>query len=192
VFISADGVQMDVVERAGLVSPGSRITLAGNRLVVVVHGSRPTFLQSIRELVRDDVRRIAIGDPAAVPAGVYAKSYLERIGLWETLARKMVPSTNVRAALAAVQNGSAEAAFVYATDARTASGLRVAVVVSGPESPRISYPACMVKTTRYPASASRFLQFLRSPVAVRIFEHHGFIAPPAIPVVQKLMKATTS
>ena len=77
-------------------------------------------IRTLADLGNAEVRRIAIGDPAAVPAGVYARQYLEDVGLWARLEPKIVPMTNVRAALTAVQNGSADAAFVYATDAKVA------------------------------------------------------------------------
>jgi len=72
-----------------------------------------------------------------------------------------------------VQNGSADAAFVYATDARLAPQLRVVTTVTGPSAPRIVYPGCLVKTARQPAAA-QFLQFLRSAPARVILEKHGF------------------
>jgi molybdate transport system substrate-binding protein len=178
VFVSADEAQMDVVERAGLLLPGSRVPIVGNQLVVVA-GSRAPAIASARELAADDIRRIAIGDPAAVPAGVYAKEYLERAGLWAQLSPKIVPTANVRAALTAVQNGSADAAIVYASDARIAKGLRVAATISGPESPRIIYPAGIIKGTSHLASATKFVQFLRSAAALHIFEQHGFVTVAA-------------
>jgi molybdate transport system substrate-binding protein len=181
VFISADDLQMDVVSRAGLVATGTRVPIAGNRLVVVVDERRLPTVRSVQDLSHADIRRVALGDPAAVPAGVYARTYLEKIGLWSRLEAKVVPAGNVRAALAAVQNGSADAAIVYATDARIAGGLRVAVTVSGPDSPPMVYPACVVKTTRQPAAAAHFLQFVRSPVGARILEHHGFVSVPGRP-----------
>ena len=86
--------------------------------------------------------------------------------------------TNVRAALTAVQNGSAAAAFVYATDARVAPALKVVATIAGARAPRIVYPACVVRTTRQPAAAAAFVKFLRSPAAAAILARHGF-APPA-------------
>jgi len=70
---------------------------------------------------------------------------------------------------------------VYATDARTASRLRIAVSITGQDSPPILYPAAIMKSTRQPAAAAQFLQFLRSPVGTRILEHHGFLPVPARP-----------
>src|SRR5215218_1480656 len=162
-FVSADDAQMDVVARAGLIVEGTRVEVTGNVLVLVAD-PRST-IKTIDDLGGADVRRVAIGDPAAVPAGVYARRYLEAIGMWARLEPKLVPTTNVRAALTAVENGSATAAFVYATDAKIAPSLRIVSTISGPRAPRITYPACIVKTAHQPAAAARFLQFLRSPVA---------------------------
>jgi molybdate transport system substrate-binding protein len=177
VFISADEAQMDLVERAGLVAAGTRAPIVGNRLVLVVDSQ--SRVKSVAALGAADVRRIAVGDPAAVPAGVYARQYLERSGEWPRLEPKIVPAANVRGALAAVQNGSADAAFVYATDARLAPALRVVDTITGPHAPRIVYPGCVVKTARQPAAAAAFLQFLRTPPALAIFERHGFTPAPA-------------
>jgi molybdate transport system substrate-binding protein len=179
VFISADDTQMDVVEKAGLAAAGTRIPIAGNRLVLVTDPR--SQVSTVADLGRADVRRIAMGDPAAVPAGVYARQYLERIGQWTRLEPKVVPSGNVRAALTAVENGSADAAFVYATDVRLAPQLTVVATITGSAAPPIVYPACVVKTARQPAAAARFLRFLRSPPGRAILEKHGFSAMPDAP-----------
>ena len=177
VFISADEAQMDAVARAGLIADGSRADVAGNMLVLVADAR--TAIRTLADLGNDDVRRIAIGDPAAVPAGVYARRYLESIGLWSRLEPKLVPTTNVRAALTSVQNGSVAAAFVYATDAKSAPDLKVVATIAGARAPRIVYPACIVRTTRQPAAATAFLVFLRSPAAAAILARHGFVPPAA-------------
>jgi molybdate transport system substrate-binding protein len=175
VFVSADETQMDVVARAGMVVESSRAEVASNTLVLVADAR--TSIRTLADLGNAEVRRIAIGDPAAVPAGVYARRYLEDIGLWARLEPKIVPTTNVRAALAAVQNGSASAAFVYATDVRPGPELKVVVTVSGARAPRIVYPACVVRTSRQPAAAAAFLNFLRGPAAAAILARHGFVPP---------------
>jgi molybdate transport system substrate-binding protein len=172
VFLSADEAQMDVVEKAGLVAAGTRVAVVANRLVLVVDSR--SAVKAVSDLGAAEIRRIAIGDPAAVPAGVYARQYLERIGQWTRLEHKVVPVANVRAALTAVQNGSADAAFVYATDARIAPALRVVATITGPEAPRIVYPGAVVKSARQPAAAAKFLEFLRTPPALALFEKHGF------------------
>jgi molybdate transport system substrate-binding protein len=176
VFVSADETQMEAVARAGMIVVGSRVDVASNTLVLVADAR--TSIRTLADLDNAEVRRIAMGDPAAVPAGVYARRYLEDIGLWPRLEPKIVPMTNVRAALTSVQNGSASAAFVYATDARVAPGLKVVVTVAGALAPRIVYPACVVRTSRQPAAAAAFVNFLRGPAAAAILARHGF-APPS-------------
>jgi len=177
VFISADEAQMDVVARAGLIAEGTRADIAGNVLVLVADAR--TSIRTLADLGNEDVRRIAIGDPAAVPAGVYARRYLEDIGLWARLEPKIVPMTNVRAALTSVQNGSAAAALVYATDARIAPALKVVATIAGARAPRIVYPAGVIRTTRQAAAAAAFVNFLRSPAAAAILVRHGFTPPAA-------------
>jgi molybdate transport system permease protein len=184
VFISADPDQADVLERAGRLAPGSRIDLLTNRLVVVADPRLAPAIRSAQDLLQPSVRRVAMGDPAAVPAGVYARRYLEAAGLWERLRPKVVPGTSVRASLAAIDAGEADAAFVYQTDARVATRAVVAFAVPPETAPRIVYVAAIVAGARHPEEARTYLDFLRSPEARARFESLGFAAagpspPPA-------------
>ena len=174
VFISADEAQMALVEKAGLVAGGSPLRLLSNNLAIVVRTDRSIDVTSAAALASAGVKRIAVGDPEAVPAGVYAKIYLERIGLLSNLAPKLLPSTSVRAALSAVVSGAADAGIVYVTDARASKEVRIAAVISGPEAPEIVYPACVIRSSTRRAAAAAFLKFLLTEDAVRVFERHGF------------------
>jgi molybdate transport system substrate-binding protein len=172
-FISADEAQMDVAQSAGAIDPGTRIDLLGNRLAVIIR--RPSHaLTDARGLAGEDIRRIAIGDPTAVPAGVYAREYLQKVGMWQVLEPKLVPVGNVRAALSAVENGSVDAAIVYETDAALSRQSSIGFVVSGPSAPRIVYPAAIVRASTNRAAAERFLAFLRGRQASAIFARLGF------------------
>lgn len=174
VFVSADEAQMDVVARAGLIQDGSRFNLLGNQLAVVVPSDRPRTFTRIAQIADPAFRRIALGDPAAVPAGVYAKQYLEKEGLWAAVEARIVPTGNVRAALVAVESGAADAAIVYRTDARSALRATVAWVVPVDRGPRIVYPAAIVRGAKHAAEAAGFLDFLRSAIAERTFTRFGF------------------
>lgn len=173
VFLSADEAQMAVV--AAEVVPGSRVDLLSNQLAIAVSDDHPASVTLVRDLTDPAVRRIAIGDPAGVPAGVYARRYLEQIGLWSTLQPKIVPSGSVRLALAAVENGAAEAAIVYRTDVATARRARQAFVVPRADGPFIVYPAALIRSGSNPTGASRFLAFLQSADGAEIFSSAGFI-----------------
>jgi len=183
VFVSADEAQMDVAERAGAIDRASRVALLGNRLAVITRKDNATgsSIRKVQDLGREDVRRIALGDPAAVPAGVYARNYLQTAGVWPQVASKIVPVANVRAALTVVENGSADAAIVYETDAALASQAVTAFIVTGPAAPRIVYPAAVVTHSRQPQAAQRFLLFLTGPQATPIFRKFGFTPLATMP-----------
>lgn len=174
VFVSADEAQMRAAEAQGAVLPETRVVLLSNRLVVIVPTERPRRLASPRDLCGPDFERIALGDPDAVPAGVYAKAYLESVGLWTALEPRVVPVTSVRAALGAVENGGADAAFVYRTDALVSSRVAVAFEVPPGQGPTITYPAAIVRATTRRTRAQGFLDYLGAPTSRALFERHGF------------------
>jgi molybdate transport system substrate-binding protein len=171
-FLSADEEKMDALVRANLVDVKSRVSLLSNTLVVVTTGER---IDSPRRLASNAIRRIALAEPASVPAGIYARQWLESLKLWRLIESKVVPTDNVRAALAAVEAGNADAAIVYKTDARIAKHVRIAYEVDRSEGPKISYPFALLKDAEHPEAARRFLAHLQSKAARAIFIKHGFI-----------------
>ena len=174
-FISADAAQMDRVEQAGRILAGSRVDLLSNQLVMVVPDDRARLFRSPRDLLDTEIGRIAVGDPAAVPAGVYAKQYLEAQGLWPQLRAKIVPTMSVRGTLSAVEAGNADAGIVYRTDAAIATRAVVALAVPVEDGPSIDYPAAVMVDAPNQAGARRFLAHLQGPDAAAAFERAGFI-----------------
>ena len=177
VFISADEAQMDVVEKASAVLAGSRVAIVENQLAIVATPEKVDFVRQEFARASAAIRRLAIGDPAAVPAGVYARRYLEQRGLWTAYEPRIVPTANVRAALAAVETGSVDAAIVYLTDLAAARTAVLAFAVPATEGPRIVYPGAVLAASRNQAEAKRFLAFLRQPEARAIFVKHRFVVP---------------
>lgn len=173
VFVSADDTQMDVVERAGHVVAGSRIDLLTNRLVVVGPPGTARRVAGPADLAAPTIRRLALGNPDSVPAGVYARRWLERAGVWTSVASRVVPTVTVRAALAAVRSGRADAAVVYDTDARTDADVPVLYRVPEEAAPPIRYPAA-VTHTRQADAAAKFLAYLSGDDAAAIFTAAGF------------------
>ena len=172
-FVSADEAQMDVVERAGRLVAGTRVDLLTNQLVVV--GRPGGTLQSgdAVALASSAVRRVALGNPESVPVGVYARRWLEGRGVWPAVAAKVVPTSTVRAALAAARAGRVDAAVVYATDAATDPSVPVIYRVPIADTPPIRYPAAVIAGPRQDA-ARRFVAFLRSAEAGAVFQGAGF------------------
>ena len=175
-FLSADEAQMDYVARAHLVRPGTRVDLLSNQLVVVMPDAEARPLKSLRDLLGPGFKRIAVGDPAAVPVGVYTRKYLTSLGLWSRIQPKIVPTLDVRAALAAVDGGNVDAAFVYRTDAAIARHSRMVYAVPLDQGPRIVYPLALIAGAPDAAAATRFYTYLRGPQARAVFEWYGFLA----------------
>jgi molybdate transport system substrate-binding protein len=176
-ILSADELRVDQLEKAGLILPGTRQTILANQLVVVVAAENGAAIPALADLAKPAVRRIAIDEPATVPAGTYAKQLLEKLGLWTLVSEKTVPLDNVRAVLAAVEAGNAEAGFVYRTDALISKRIRVAVLVPLAEGPKITYPVAVVRSTKEPAAAKAFAAFLARPEAQKVFAKFGFLPP---------------
>ena len=173
VFLSADEAKMDELEQAGLIATDTRRDLLSNLLVIVVPYSK-LVIASPEALVTKS-KKIAVADPRAVPAGIYTKEYLTRLGLWRKLESKIVPTENVRAALAAVESGNVDAGFVYKTDANISSKVRIAFTVAVEEGPPIRYPVALIKEAKEKSGAAKFLAYLQSASARKTFERYGFI-----------------
>lgn len=174
VFVSADARQMDRVERAGAVLGGTRRPIAGNALVVVVPGTSRQQWTNAQPLLSPAFRRIAIADVDAVPAGVYARAWLQRVGLWEQVTTKLVPTASVRAALAAVDSSSADAAIVYRTDARVRGARSVVYEVPETAASPIVYYAAVIAQSRSAGAARAFVDLLAGEQGRGVLRQHGF------------------
>jgi molybdate transport system substrate-binding protein len=172
-FVSADAAQMDVVERSGRLVEGTRVNVVSNQLVVIVGTSPKPAAFEVGELGVPRTQRVAMGDPAAVPAGVYGRQWLEAVRLWSLVEPKVVPLPSSPAVVAAVRAGRADAGVVYASDAEGRSGIQVVYTVPAVDAPEIWYPAAAITGGRIPL-ARQFIDFLRSAPAQRLFESAGF------------------
>lgn len=175
-FISADEEWMDVVAKDGLIDPRSRVSLLGNRLVLIAPVSargaiaiRPHFALA-RAL---GLQRLAVADPDSVPAGRYAKEALTKLGIWTEVEPKLARGDNVRAALAFVERGEAPYGIVYETDAKASSKVRIVGYFPATSHQPISYPIARLKAASSP-DAEGFRRFLISPGGKAIFRRFGF------------------
>lgn len=175
IFFSADEATMDSLAQKGRIVPDTRHDALSNSLVIIVSTEGGPAIKAASDLAGDAVKRVALADPKAVPAGVYAKRYLETLGLWAAIAPKVVPTENVRAALAAVESGNVAAGIVYRTDAGISKKVKVAFEIPARDGPTIRYPVALVKDAPQPEAAHKFLQYLGAAEAARVFEKFGFI-----------------
>lgn len=172
-FLSADEAKMNHLAARGLIDAATRRSALSNTLVVVVPLRGGSDVRSAMHLAQ--LPSLALADPATVPAGIYAREWLTGRGVWNDVASRVIPTDNVRSALAAVEAGNAAAAIVYRTDAMVSRRVRIAFEVPRAESPQISYPFAIVAGAEQPRSAARFLAWLQSPSARAVFAKHGFL-----------------
>jgi len=171
VFASASGAQMDVVANAGLVA-GEPVAIATNRLEIAVEPGNPNDIADLSDLARDDVTVVLTAED--VPAGQYAREALDAAGI--TVAPVSL-ETDVRAVLAKVALGEADAGIVYASDIVAAGDDVTGVEIPAAQNVTATYPAAVVSDSPNPAAAQAFLRFLTSDAARETLRQLGFSAP---------------
>lgn len=178
IFFSADDAKMDELAQGGLILPGTRRSLLSNTLVIVVNADRGAAIAAPADLAQPGLGRIALAEPHTVPAGIYAKAWLQKADLWRKITGRIVPTENVRACLAAVEAGNADAGIVYKTDALISKKVKIVHEVARADGPRISYPLAIVKDSKQPDAARRFAAYLAGPEARAVFARFGFLPAP--------------
>lgn len=178
VFLSAGEKELDEVAAAGLVVGGSHRPLLSNQIVVI----EPSELDSLfREPFEPDqladprLGHLSLAHVETVPAGRYAKAWLERVGVWPRVAERVVPGVDVRAALAAVESGAARAGIVYRTDAALARRVRIVFAVPLGQGPRIVYPLALLAGRPHEAEARDFAAWLATSAGLASFVARGFL-----------------
>ena len=176
-FISADQQWMDDVVAKKSVIDSTRYTLLGNDLVLIAPKNANEKAVTInaktdwKGLLKGE--RLAVGDPDHVPAGIYAKEALQKLGAWETLSPMLAPANNVRAALALVERNESPYGIVYGSDAVASD--KVQVVGRFPEDSHkpVEYPMAVVKEHQN-AAVDAFYKYLQGPDAAVVFKQYGF------------------
>jgi molybdate transport system substrate-binding protein len=175
IFFSADLPQMDALDKKSLLEPGTRKNLLSNQLVIIVPADSKIAVSSPKDLLKADIKKIALAEPSSVPVGVYSSKYLTNEGLGDQVKPKIVPVQDVRATLAAVESGNVEAGFVYKTDAAISKKVKIVYEVPVDKGPKITYPAAIVKESKNKNAARDFMNYVQSPAAKNAFKKYGFV-----------------
>lgn len=174
-FFSAGSKQMDALLSAKLIDTAHEKDLLANQLVLVVPKDSSFSLTSPKDLTNENIKKIAVGTPESVPAGMYAKQTLESASLWDSLQSKLVLTKDVKQVLSYVETGNAEAGFVYKTDAMDSDGVKVAFTTKADSHDPILYPAGIVSATTHPQEVADFYDYLQTDEAQAVFVKHGFV-----------------
>ncbi len=175
VVVLANTAWMDWLDDQGALAARPE-PLLGNALVVIAEAGAAALVPGDLPARMSD-GRLAIGHTMSVPAGIYGKSWLERVGLWQAVAPRLAETENVRVALALVARQEAPLGIVYASDAVAEPRVSVVYQIPTTDHPAISYPAAVTAVAQQDG-AGRFLDYLKSEEAAEIFRRHGFLPPP--------------
>jgi molybdate transport system substrate-binding protein len=173
VFLSANEKWADYVKDKGFAQ--QVVPLLGNDLVLVVPRGNPARVSKPEDLTTAAVKRVAVAGPT-VPAGIYAREVLRRLGLWDQLEKdkKIVTGENVRGTLTYVKRGEADAGVVYSTDARITAEVQTAYTFPAATHEPIVYPLVLLQAAEKKEAARKFYDYLQSPAAAEIFVKYGF------------------
>lgn len=177
IFVSADLKWMDYLAGKNLIKPDTRVNLLGNKLVLIAPADSRIGAVTIGhdfDLAKlAGSGRIAVADTKAVPAGLYAKAALEKLGAWKATEPKLAQAENVRATLAFVARGETPLGIVYETDARIEPKVKTVGIFPDDSYPPVTYPVAATASSKS-AATERYLAFLRTPAAKAVFEKYGF------------------
>ncbi len=174
VFASADVKTMQAARLKGVIDYPTVVNFAGNKLVLVA--PKGTAIKGLKDLLGGSVKRIAVGKPETVPAGLYTREALKKDGMWNALEPKLIYADSVRQVLEYVSRGEVDAGFVYATDAAVVRNkVRVISDIKGHKP--VVYPIGVVSSTKNRAAALSFIKYLLSDKGRAILARYGFSKP---------------
>jgi molybdate transport system substrate-binding protein len=179
VFLSADVRWMDYLAERKLIVAASRRNLLSNRLALIAPADSKATIRIAKGMPLAKALgdgRLAVAGPE-VPAGKYAKTSLENLGVWSSVQGKLAQADSVRGALQFVSRGEAPFGIVYDTDAKIDPKVKIVGLFPDHSHPPIIYPGATLASSRNPAGGA-FLSFLSTPQATAIFRKYGFIVLP--------------
>jgi molybdate transport system substrate-binding protein len=176
VFASADQETMDKAQQQNLLVGASRINFVSNKLVMVVPADSTIKVAALPDLLKPEIKRIAIGSPASVPVGRYTQAELEAANLWSTVQPKLVFADNVRQALTYVARGEVEVGFVYSSDAGIEKE-KVRIATEVPTQKPVIYPIARIAASKNQKLGGDFLGYVLSPAGQQVLTKYGFGKP---------------
>lgn len=173
VFVSAGKKQIKALEEKDLLENDSIKDLLQNEVVIIVPEAKKGEIKTLDDVV-EKAEKIAVAQTDSVPVGQYTKESLDNLKLWDKIEDRVVLAKNVREVLAWVEQGNADAGFVYRTDAMVAKDSVVIGELDPTSYKEVIYPAAIVKDTKNKDASQKYLDFLNSDTAKKVFEKNGF------------------
>lgn len=174
IFMSAATTQMDALATKNLIDTSTRINLLENKVVLITPKNSTLGIKSFNDLASSKVKKIAIGDPASVPAGQYAQQVFTALKITDKVKSKLNLGTDVRQVLTWVESGNVDCGIVYATDAKTSTNVAVICEAPAGSCKKVVYPVAVMKNSKQAAAAENFIKFMQTPEIATLFTNYGF------------------
>lgn len=175
IFFSADTAKMDELQKKGFLLKDTHRDILSNSLVVIVEKAVGAEIPDLSALIGPKIQKLSLADTRGVPCGIYAQKYFEKMGVWGQVKDRVVQAENVRAALAAVESGDADAGVVFKTDAAISTKVKIAYEIPTGDVPKIAYPAGVLKDSKVLGEAKDFLAYLEAKEGLAVFKKYGFV-----------------
>jgi len=173
-FFSAAQKQMDALEKSENILPETRKNLLENEIVLIVPSDSDKNIQNFSDLTQENIKNIALGEPKGVPVGQYSEEIFKNLNILDEIKSKSVYGFDVRQVLAWVESGDADCGIVYSTDAKISDKIKIISVAPKNSHKPVIYPAAVIKDSKNIDEAKKFLDFVSSDTAKKIFENYGF------------------
>ena len=176
-FLFASLQHTEDLQEQNLVHEELLVNLLGNRLMLITPKDQES-VQDFEDLLKEDIRRMAIGEPDSVPAGAYAKESLIHYGVHDGIQGALIFGKDVRQILTWVETGNVDAGLVYESDALSSDKIHKVVLANEDSHTPILYPLGVLKDTEHMEEARILFEFLLEAKAKEIFESFGFTVNP--------------
>jgi len=176
-FAAANQSFIHDLDAEGLVLSDTIALYAQGRITLWTRADSPLVLDDLTDLLRDDVRRVAIANPEHAPYGIAAREALQIVDLWEALQPRLILGENVAQTLQFAETGNVDAAIVALSLSVAAGDAGRYVLIPAELHAPIDQALAVVASTTQEAAARQFAAFINSPDGRRIMRHYGFILP---------------
>ena len=174
VFMSAAQKQMDALSKKNLINKKSRTNLLENKLVLIVPKGSKTSVKTFEDLADSGVKKVALGEPKAVPVGQYSEGVFQKLGILDKIKKKANYGSDVRQVLTWVESGEVDCGVVYMTDAKISKKIKVVCEAPKKAADPVIYPVAVLKDSRHQKEAQKFVDYLKTDEILKLFESYGF------------------
>ena len=174
IFMSAAQKQMTVLEEKDIIVKDSKKNLLVNKVVLIAPKDSTLDITSFEDLTKDEIKKIALGEPAGVSVGQYSEELFTSLDILDIVNSKAVFGSDVRTVLTWVESEEVDCGVVYATDASTSDAIKVITEAPEGSHKEVTYPVAVIKSSANVERAQEFLDYLSTEEAIKIFEKYGF------------------